>query len=239
MQNKNILLTDKVCDIHTLLTNDIHSGNIEHHVQEISREIEEGFALLRRYPKSVTIFGSSQAILENKESLDAAALGEKIVRDLKYAVITGGGPGIMAAANKGAQIAGGESIGLLITLPNEQFVNGYTTDCMQFKYFFTRKVMLEFAAEAYVFFPGGYGTFDELFNVLVLIQTKKIPRVPVILFGQEYWSPLEDFLKKVMLEKHHYIDARDLELFEITDSLDRVIEIVKDAPVSEWWRHIN
>ena len=99
--------------------------------------------------------------------------------------------------------------------------------------------MLVFAAEAYVFFPGGYGTFDELFNILTLIQTGKIPHVPVILFDSNYWSPLRQFLLEDTCKKYHAISKSDLDYFEITDSLDRIIEIIKKAPISEWWRNIN
>ena len=110
---------------------------------------------------------------------------------------------------------------------------------MKFTYFFVRKAMLAFAAEAYIFFPGGFGTFDELFSVLTLIQTKKVPRVPIIMFGSDYWDGLASFIKTSMAEKYHTIEPEDMKLFEITDSIDRVLEIIREAPVSEWWRNIN
>ncbi len=169
----------------------------------------------------------------------AEELGGRIVRDLKYAVITGGGPGIMEAANKGAFDAGGVSLGMNESLPHERFINAYVTHSIKFSYFFSRKVMLMFAAEAYVFFPGGFGTFDELFGVLTLIQTNKIPRVPVLLVDSAYWNPLKAFLEKTMEETYHTISKKDFNLFEITDSVDHVIETIKSAPISEWWRNIN
>lgn len=219
--------------------NDIHDGDINGHLEHINREFNDGFQFLKRYPKSVTIFGSSLAKPDDGAYKSAEDLAGRIVRELNYAVITGGGPGIMEAANKGAYEAGGASLGLNVSLPHERTTNAYATQAMKFSYFFSRKTMLIFAAEAFVFFIGGYGTFDELFNVLTLIQTGKIPKVPVILFGSEYWNPLRQFLKESSQEKFKTIGSGDLDYFEITDSVDRVIEVIKKAPVSEWWRNIN
>jgi len=218
---------------------DIHGGGIITHLERINHEFGDGFEFLKKYPKSVSIFGSS--VLPSREPAYAKAeeLGGRIVRDLKYAVITGGGPGIMEAANKGAFDAGGVSLGMNESLPHERFINAYVTHSIKFSYFFSRKVMLMFAAEAYVFFPGGFGTFDELFGVLTLIQTNKIPRVPVLLVDSAYWNPLKAFLEKTMEETYHTISKKDFNLFEITDSVDHVIETIKSAPISEWWRNIN
>jgi len=218
---------------------DIHGGGIITPLERINHEFGDGFEFLKKYPKSVSIFGSS--VLPSREPAYAKAeeLGGRIVRDLKYAVITGGGPGIMEAANKGAFDAGGVSLGMNESLPHERFINAYVTHSIKFSYFFSRKVMLMFAAEAYVFFPGGFGTFDELFGVLTLIQTNKIPRVPVLLVDSAYWNPLKAFLEKTMEETYHTISKKDFNLFEITDSVDHVIETIKSAPISEWWRNIN
>jgi uncharacterized protein (TIGR00730 family) len=131
------------------------------------------------------------------------------------------------------------SLGMNVSLPHERGSNAYVTHAIKFSYFFSRKTMLAFTAEAYVFFPGGFGTFDELFGVLTLIQTDKIPHVPIILFGSEYWKPLEEFLRNFTADRYHAIERRDLSIFEITDSVDRVIEVIKKSPVSEWWRVIN
>ena len=218
---------------------DIHAGEIEGHVDHIDREFREGFDFLKSYPKSVTIFGSSMAAVGSKDYLRAQELGGRIVKELKYAVMTGGGPGIMEAANKGAKEAGGISLGLNISLPHEHKSNDYLTQHIKFSYFFTRKTMMMFAAEAYVYFPGGFGTFDELFSVLTLIQTGKIPRVPIILIDSEFWNPLLFFMKDIMLEKYHAIDPGNTGLFKITDSLDDAIEIIRKSPVQEWWRNIN
>ena len=222
-----------------LVRSDIHAEETKTHLERINREFSEGFDFLAKYPKSVTVFGSSLAPRDGAAYAKAYDLGGRVARELKYAVVTGGGPGTMEAANKGAYDAGGISLGLNISLPHEHTTNAYVTHSLKFAYFFSRKTMLAFAAEAYVFFPGGFGTFDELFSVLTLIQTGKIPHVPIILVDSKYWGPIKDFIEKEMLKEYGAIEARDLKLFEITDSIDHVMEIIKKAPVSEWWRNIN
>ena len=218
---------------------EIHAEEINTHLERIEREFAEGFEFVRNYPRSVTVFGSSMTKPAEDIYKKCSELTGRIAGDLKYAVLTGGGPGIMEAANKGAYDAGGVSLGLNVSIPHERMTNAYVTHAIKFTYFFSRKAMLMFASEAYIFFPGGFGTFDELFGVMTLVQTGKIPRVPIVLFGSEFWNPLKSFVVDEMLKKHHAIDERDLQLFEITDSIDRAVEIVKKAPVSEWWRNIN
>lgn len=213
--------------------------NIDGHIADISKEFRKGFEFIEKYPKSVTIFGSARLTQSSSHYNDAKRLASKIVHEMGYAVITGGGPGIMEAANWGANEVGGKSIGLNIMIPHEQHTNPYTNDGMTFDYFFARKTMLNFAAEAYVFFPGGFGTMDELFGVLTLIQTKKIPSVPIILFGKDFWNPFNEFIKGVMVDQHHTIDPEDLELFVITDSVDNALRIIKEAPVSQWWKFVD
>ncbi len=222
-----------------LVKSDIHEGAINGHIELISKEFRQGFDFVKKYPKSVSIFGSSTLKPGSVYYKDAENIANKIVRELGYAIVTGGGPGIMEAANKGAMSAGGASLGLRISIPNEHFHSEFLTDSMKFAYFFSRKAMLMFAAEAYVFMPGGFGTMDELFEVLTLIQTGKIPKVPVILFGDGYWKDLIQFMKDNMIDKNQTIDIKDLDIFEVTDSADRVIDIIRTAPVSEWWRNIN
>jgi uncharacterized protein (TIGR00730 family) len=225
-----------------LIRSDIHAAHtkeISAHLKRIEREFSDGFDFIAKYPKSVTVFGSSLAKPETEHYKKACELGGRIVTDLRYAVMTGGGPGIMEAANKGAYAARGVSLALNISLPHEHSVNAYSTRSLKFSYFFSRKTMLAFTAEAYVFFPGGFGTLDELFGILTLVQTGKIPRVPIILFDSHFWNPIRDILEHTLVGTYETIDKRDLDLFEITDSVDRSIEIIREAPVSEWWRNIN
>lgn len=210
--------------------------DVHNHLNEIMKEFRVGFEELRKHPKSVSIFGSSRCSPASPHYQAAQELANRIVKETGYAVVTGGGPGIMAAANLGAKEANGQSIGLTIELPHEQHTNPYTTSATNFDYFFVRKTMLTLCAEAYVFFPGGYGTFDELFDIMTLIQTGKIPRVPIILVGKDFWNGLKDFIVKHMLNQHYAITEADLELFTITDNNDKVLEIIKAAPVSEWWK---
>ena len=161
---------------------------------------------------------------------DARMLGSELVK-LGYAVITGGGPGIMEAANRGAKESGGESIGLNIELPHEQVINPYVTDSLSFYYFFSRKTTMSFSAEAYIFYPGGFGTLDEFFEIVTLMQTGKIRKVPVILVGGDFWNPLEKYLVDNVLRQHAAIDKKDLNLYSILDDHKKILKIVTDAPV--------
>lgn len=203
---------------------------IRERVGRISKEFQEGFDLLRDNQKTVTFFGSARTAPQDPEARKAYSLAKRIVEDLGYSVVTGGGPGIMGAANCGAADWGGKSIGLSIRLPMEQQTNLCVTDDMAFDYFFSRKVCLSFAAEAYVYFPGGFGTLDELFEILTLVQTNKMEWVPVILVGKKYWTNLDKFIKKNLL-KNGKINPEDVKLYTITDDEDEIIEIIKNAPV--------
>lgn len=200
-------------------------------VDRISEEFKNGFTLLKTAPHSVTFWGSARTASDEKMYIKAERLAERIVTELGYAIITGGGPGIMAAGNCGAYDAGGKSIGLTIKLPYEQKTNLCLTHHMDFKYFFARKVCLAFAAEAYVYFPGGFGTLDELFEVLTLVQTKKIEPAPsIILVGKKYWKGLDKFIKKTLL-KQEMIDKEDINLYTITDDDDEIIDLIKNSPI--------
>lgn len=205
----------------------------------MNMELKNGFDFIKKYKKSVSIFGSSRFPEDNDHSKSARTLAKKIVEELGYAVLTGGGPGIMRFANQGAKEAGGDSLGLAIHLPKEQETNVYLTDIINFHYFFTRKTIMTFGAEAYVFFPGGFGTLDEFFDILTLVQTKKIPKVPIILVGADFWEPLVQFIKKQMVEVHQSIDEKEMGLFKITDDHDEIIEIIRNSPVENWWKNFQ
>jgi len=196
-------------------------------------EFDKGYNLIKKYPRSVSILGSARFDENNSYYKKAQSLASRIVNELKYAVVTGGGPGIMEAANRGAYEAGGASLGFAIKLPKEQAVNKYLTDYVEFEYFFSRKTLLFFAAEAYVYYPGGFGTFDELFEIITLIQTKKIDKAPVILVGKEFWNPFLDLIKQKLLIENNAIDIKDTEIYKVVDSEDEIIEIIRKAPYRE------
>lgn len=199
-------------------------------VELITKEFNEGFEFLEDYPRSVTVFGSSMVTEKDPAYEKARSLCNKIVKEIQYSIITGGGPGIMEAANRGAFEAHGKSLGITIKLPHEQTTNGYVTDKIALTYFFARKVCLSFSAEAYLFFPGGYGTLDELFEILTLVQTKKIVSVPIILVGSEFWKPLESFIRSEVLGRK-MIDSEDINIFTVQDDEDAIIDIIRKAPV--------
>jgi uncharacterized protein (TIGR00730 family) len=196
----------------------------------ISEEFQKGFDFLLQYPRSVTIFGSTRIPPEDPYFQKARDLAFRIADELHYSVLTGGGPGIMGAANKGAYEAGGNSLGLTIDLPKHQDTNPHLTDEINFHYFFSRKVCLSYSAEAYLFFPGGFGTLDEFSEVLTLVQTGRIPKVPVILVGVEFWQPMIDFFRNTML-KHGTIGEDDLALITMTDDEDEILKLIKESPV--------
>ncbi len=193
----------------------------------IMAEFVDGFHFISKFPKSVTFFGSARFDEKNPHYKAAQKLSRMLAR-AGYVIISGGGPGIMEAANKGAVEGKGQSIGLNIQLPFEQRINPYVKKSMAFNYFFTRKVMLAFSASAYVFFPGGYGTLDEAFELITLRQTHKInPRIPIILIGKDYWGPLCQWLRENAHEKHATIDAEELKLWQLTDTPEETFEIIK------------
>jgi uncharacterized protein (TIGR00730 family) len=196
-------------------------------VFRIMGEFVEGFDELVTITRGVAIFGSARIAPDNpyyESARETAAL----FAQAGFAVITGGGPGIMEAANKGAFEAGGTSIGCNIELPHEQRPNAYQTLSLKFKYFFVRKMMFVKYSTAFIIFPGGFGTLDEMFEALTLIQTEKVRDFPVVLFGSEYWQELLDWVKNVLL-KRGMISERDLQRLHLTDSPLRVVEIVKEV----------
>jgi len=231
-ERKRVNLPDKNLDRDPITLAEMQRATQER-VYEISREFTQGFKFLSGYPQSVTFFGSARFTEENPYYKKARALAGRIVKELDYSIVTGGGPGIMEAASRGAQESGGNSVGLTIRLPREQVMNNYLTSHVDFYYFFSRKVCLAFSSEAFVFFPGGYGTLDEFFELVTLLQTRKIPRVPVILVGSEYWNEIKDFLVK-SLRARGTIDNDDLELFSIIDDDDEIIRTIRTSPVREY-----
>jgi uncharacterized protein (TIGR00730 family) len=195
----------------------------------IELEFNRGFDFLKTQEKSVTFFGSARLPETNEHYQRARRIAAKLAQS-GYSIVTGGGPGIMEAGNRGAFEAGGRSLGLNIKLPHEQVRNPYVTDMVEFYYFFVRKVMLSFSAEAYLFFPGGFGTYDEFFEILTLVQTNKIEKVPIILIGSEFWNPLRQHMNDMMI-KNKTIDESDLDLFVISDDEDAIVDAIKKVPI--------
>ena len=179
-------------------------------------EFDQAFDIINRHPRRVTVFGSARDVEENQHYRLARA---------GYTVVTGGGNGIMGAANKGAYDAGGGSVGFNIKLPHEQHPNPYTTDDLTFKHFFTRKVALAFFAQAYIYFPGGFGSMDELFEIVTLMQTKKMPRLPIILIGKDFWSGLVQFVDHKLLPMR-VISEGDNQIYQIVDSVDEAMALL-------------
>jgi uncharacterized protein (TIGR00730 family) len=196
----------------------------------VGEELKQGVISVEKYSKLATIYGSARFSADHPYSLKAREVAKRLAQDLGFAVITGGGHGIMEAANIGAKEGGEASIGATIVLPHEQTTNTSVTEEIPFEYFFTRKTVLRYGSELAVYFPGGFGTFDEFFELITLVQNDKIRKIPVILFGSDFWSPLDSFIKKVLLEEFQTIDIEDTLLYTITDSVDEVIELAKKAP---------
>ncbi|MEX2405269.1 MAG: TIGR00730 family Rossman fold protein [Candidatus Paceibacterota bacterium] len=203
-------------------------------IDRIQDEFIEGFNFIRKHPRSVTFFGSARFTEENEHYKKAQELA-LMLGDEGFDVITGGGPGIMEAANRGAKdnVGGGKSLGINIELPYEQILNPYVDEHISFYYFFTRKVLLTFSAEAYIYFPGGYGTLDEFFEILTLKQTKKISDVPIICVDKHFWGHLDSFIQTTLRGEFKTIDEKDPRLYTITDDLEEVVEIVKAAPLRQ------
>jgi uncharacterized protein (TIGR00730 family) len=193
----------------------------------ILSEFVEGFDTLSDLPAAVSVFGSSRAKADSPEVELAERLGGALAR-AGYVVITGGGPGVMSAANKGAREAGGMSVGLGIELPYEQGVNQYVDIGIEFRYFFARKTMFVKYAQAFCVLPGGFGTMDELFEALTLVQTGRVTRFPVVLLGTAYWQGLVEWLRGTMLAESK-IGVEDLDLLCVTDDVDEAVRHIQAA----------
>lgn len=230
MENK-----DNKYEFKEVTAEDIRNGGITLNAVEgeetklcmIQDEFRTGMDIVKDLPPSVTFYGSARLKEEHPEYVNAYKLAYRIAKELGYIIITGGGPGIMEAANKGAKEAGVESIGLTIRLPHEQGTNAYVTKEAIFNFFFTRQVCMSYTTEACVFCAGGFGTLNELFEILTILQTKKVGKFPVILYGVEFWTPLKQIMKDFLRDKYKLIDEEDPNIFVITDSEDEIMDIIK------------
>lgn len=206
---------------------DFKSGSATWRIFRILSEFVEGYEFLSNVNADVTVFGSARIKPGTRYYEEARLLGSMLATN-GFSVVTGGGPGIMEAVNRGAYECGGESIGLNIQLPFEQRINEYVRHGMGFHYFFTRKVMLTSPSQAFVAFPGGFGTIDEIFEVLTLIQTKKMHAVPIVLVGKEFWQKMDDFIMTEMMEEHETISPEDRDIYHIVDSAKEAMDIIQE-----------
>lgn len=190
-------------------------------INAYSKDLATGLKMVRSFPQGVTIFGSARLPQDNKYCEMAANLGAELAKN-GHAVITGGGPGIMEAASRGCFEIGGRSVGFNITLAHEQFPNPYLSETYTFEYFFARKVSLAMSAKVFVFFPGGFGTMDELSEILCLMQENKMPKMPVFLIGVDYWSAFDNVIRKMIELK--LVAEPDAKIFEITDDIQKVVD---------------
>lgn len=220
-------MEDKIKEVFTRKTWNEIKANDSWAIFKIVSEFVNGYEKMSRIGPCVSIFGSARTKPDHKYYQLAEKIAYKITK-AGYGVITGGGPGIMEAGNKGAHLGGGTSVGLNIDLPFEQHFNPYidSDKNLQFDYFFVRKVMFVKYSQGFVVMPGGFGTLDELFEAITLIQTNKIGKFPIILVGSDFWGGLIDWIKKTLLEESNNISPKDLELFKIVDSADEVVQVL-------------
>ena len=220
--NQNNLNKD---DIHRSLeyaiNNKVNKEDI-HRALAYAHDLEHGLSKLRTFSQGVSVFGSARLSEKGKWCRLAEELGRKLAQN-GHTVITGGGPSIMEAANKGAYEAGGKTIGLNIQLAHEQHINPYVTDSMEFHYFFARKVMLTMSSKVYVYFPGGFGTLDEFSEILLLMQEGKMPKMPMFLIGKSFWKPIDRWFGSKM-QSLKTIKPEDRKIYRITDNIDEVVE---------------
>ncbi len=220
-----IAMVKKKCTNKDVLEKDDFTREDTWRIFRIMSEFVDGFEVLSKIGRAVSIFGSARSKSDTKFYKDCEEVAYYIARS-GFAIITGSGPGLMEAANKGAQRGEGESVGLNIHLPCEQKPNRYVDTVLGFRYFFVRKVMFVKYAKAFVIMPGGYGTLDEFFEAITLIQTERIPKFPVILFNSQYWNPLLEWLKKTVYF-HGNIDKTDMDLFVVVDKPEEVARVIK------------
>jgi len=197
----------------------------------IQEEFHNGIDTVNKFNPSVTFYGSTKLSEGHPYYEKVRNLTYRISKELGFAILSGGGPGMMEASNRGAFEAGGRSVGLTIKLPNEQFTNPYVTNEIPFNFFFTRQSAMSYSTEVCVFCPGGFGTLNELFEILTLEQTNKIGKIPVILYGSDFWNPIQETIKKILLEKYGTIREDDLNLYMIKDNDDEIIDIIKNSKI--------
>ena len=188
-----------------------------------AQDLHNGLTKIRTFSQGVSIFGSARLPKDGKWCQLARELGFKLAQN-GHPVITGGGPSIMEAANRGAYEAGGRSIGLNIELPHEQHINPYVTDQIEFHYFFARKVMLTMSSKVYVYFPGGFGTIDEFSEILILMQEGKMPKMPMFLVGKSFWKPLDRWFETKMQKSLRTINPSDRKIYKITEDMDEIVK---------------
>lgn len=201
-----------------------HNGDIAPwRIMKIQSEFVQGFDFINRYRNTVSIFGTARCDDKSPLYQKAYRLAYQLSK-AGYTIVTGGGPGVMEAANHGAYDAGGKSLGINIQLPQEQRVNPFVKESESFHYFFTRKVILSFAAEAYAFFPGGFGTLDEFFEMITLVQTGKKRPLPIVLVHKKYWQPLLSWIKSDVYKEYHAIAEKDLSIYRLVDGASEAFE---------------
>lgn len=198
---------------------------------KIMSEFVQGFEFLSGTGDTITIFGSTRASFDDFVYQEAEQLAALLAKE-GFGIITGGGPGVMEAANKGAcDVEGGRSYGLNIKLPEGQRANPYVKKSEAFHYFFVRKVMLAFSSKVFIFFPGGFGTLDEFFELITLIQTKKIDPTPVVLINKEYWEPLLSWIRGAVYEKNRGIDEEDMDIYKLVDSAEEALALLREIGI--------
>ncbi len=197
--------------------------------EDCAEELLAGLTAVKQYPKTVSFFGSARTKEGSAYYEKARELAGEICKE-GFTVITGGGPGIMEAANRGSKEACGYAVGFNIELPSEQVINPYVTHGVNFKFFSARKMALFFSAEACLFFPGGFGTLDEFFQVITLVQTRKTHSIPLILVGSEFWNPLDEFIKETLLGTFKTISPEDVNLYHISDDKEEILNIIRNTP---------
>lgn len=224
-------MTSKQVQKFTSRIQELAETHSEHKLLDrISLIIEEfinGFHFLSDHAtgKEASIFGSARVQPTHRSYKEAEKLASMLSK-AGFTIITGGGPGIMEAANKGAYESGGKSLGINIMLETEQRTNKYVNDSEAFDYFFTRKVMLAFASEVYIFFPGGFGTLDEFFELTTLVQTKKTRPIPIILIGKEYWQPLLSWIESTVFEQHKAIAKKDMSIYHLVNTAEEAYKVI-------------